>query len=237
MARVLVQINPNKKVWMYTADDVDAKATGQGEKGDPGPAGPQGVQGPAGPQGETGPQGPKGDTGLQGPQGESGPQGVQGPKGDTGDTGPQGIQGIQGVKGDTGPQGPSGAINYATGVLSADVSMSSANNWYDSVSLSLGAGTWLITGQLTALRSTTTARHHGARITDGTTHYSSGEVYQASVSNATVCIPVTAVITLTSTTTIKLQGIASQAGTIKAATSTNSAGNNATQLHAIRLQA
>lgn len=101
----------------------------KGEKGDPGPVGPQGEQGKQGPigpkgdDGDPGPQGPKGDTGPQGPKGETGavgPQGVQGvqgstgdagpqgPKGDTGPIGPQGIQGPAGPKGDSGLQGPAG---------------------------------------------------------------------------------------------------------------------------------
>ena len=95
----------------------------KGDKGDPGPAGPQGPKGdtgetgPVGPQGlkgdtgDPGPAGPKGDTGPQGPQGEKGDTGAtgpQGPKGDTGPQGPQGEKGETGATGATGPQGPKG---------------------------------------------------------------------------------------------------------------------------------
>ena len=101
----------------------------QGEKGNPGPIGPQGIQGKKGDTGETGPrglkgdegdkgevgpQGPKGDTGatgsqgLRGEKGDKGDDGIQGPKGDKGDIGPQGIQGKTGPQGEKGPKGDPG---------------------------------------------------------------------------------------------------------------------------------
>ena len=98
----------------------------KGDKGDPGPIGPQGPKGDTGEKGPVGPQGEKGDTGEPGPagpKGDTGPQGPKGDKGDTGATGPQGPKGdaftyadftaaqlaaLKGEKGDTGPAGPQG---------------------------------------------------------------------------------------------------------------------------------
>ncbi len=57
----------------------------KGERGDPGPAGPNGAVGPAGPKGEVGPRGPQGEVGPTGPKGDTGPEG---PQGTTGDRGP-----------------------------------------------------------------------------------------------------------------------------------------------------
>lgn len=80
-----------------------AKAAGEfdGEKGDPGPAGPQGEKG------ETGAQGPQGEKGAPGEKGDPGDPGPQGPKGDTGATG------AQGPKGDTGKT-PIKGVDYYT---------------------------------------------------------------------------------------------------------------------------
>ena len=71
----------------------------QGQKGDPGPAGPQGEVG------APGPEGPKGETGAKG---EPGPQGAAGPKGETGVAGPAGPKG---EKGDQGSKGDPGSAN------------------------------------------------------------------------------------------------------------------------------
>lgn len=80
-----------------------------------------------GPQGDTGPQGPQGETGLQGPQGETGEQGPQGIQGDVGPAGPQG------EKGDPG-------------ITVTDVSESTADSGYNSITFSDGTTVYIRNG-------------------------------------------------------------------------------------------
>lgn len=173
--------------------------------------------------------------GSDGKDGKDGAQGLPGSKGDTGDRGLQGEQGLKGDKGDTGAQGPAGTISGVNAKATGDVAIAVANTWYDGCSLTLQAGTYLITAQITILRSTTTAMFHYARVTDKTNHYASSEAYTPSVANQASSISLTTLITLAGQTVIYLQGTSSQTGTIKAATHANASGNNATQLNAIKL--
>ncbi len=112
----------------------------KGERGDPGPIGPQGEKGDTGDQGPPGPQGQKGDTGDQGPpgpQGEKGDTGDQGPQGEKGDTGDQGPQGQKGDTGDQGPQGnpgPPGPNNFTNYTIAPNkLTSSTYPNLYGSV--------------------------------------------------------------------------------------------------------
>ena len=131
-----------------------------------------------------------------------------------------------------------GTITSLSASLSADVALTTTSTWYNGPSLSLPAGTWLVMGQITHVRSATTAEMIYARISDGTTHYSSTQFYHASVSGTGVVLPMIAKITLASTTTIKLQATSSagaSTSTMKAALTANGAGNNATNIIAVRL--
>jgi hypothetical protein len=104
-----------------------------GIKGDTGDQGIQGIKGDTGDQGIQGIKGDTGDQGIQGIKGDTGDQGIQGIKGDKGDTGDQGIQGIKGDigdkgdkgdtgdKGDIGQPGLSGIVQFASGLILADV--------------------------------------------------------------------------------------------------------------------
>ena len=51
----------------------------RGQRGKPGPVGPQGMMGPVGPKGDPGPMGPRGPPGVQGIPGPRGPPGHQQP--------------------------------------------------------------------------------------------------------------------------------------------------------------
>jgi len=160
---------------------------------------------------------------LKGSNGNDGEPGSAGAKGDTGERGLQ------------GEQGPAGTISGVNAKATGDVAIAVANTWYDGCSLTLQAGTYLITAQITILRSTTTAMFRYARITDKTNHYASGEDYTPSVANQVSSISLTTIITLAGQTIIYLQGTSSQVGTIKAAIHLNGSGSNATQLNAIKL--
>lgn len=128
-------------------------------------------------------------------------------------------------------------IGNANSKLSADVTMTNANQWYDAVSVSLSKGTWLVMGLASINRAATTLCQHGARISDGTTHYVSTQASHPSQNPHAVSLTLSTIIVLTATTTIKLQGVSSVAtsGIIKAATANNGSGNNATQITAIKL--
>ena len=132
----------------------------------------------------------------------------------------------------------SGTITSLSAALSANVSLTTTATWYNGPSLALVAGTWLVMGRITHVRSATTAETIFARLGDGTTHYASTQFYHASVSGTGVVLPMFAVITLAATTTIKLQATSSagaSTSTMKAALTANGAGNNATNIIAVRL--
>lgn len=132
----------------------------------------------------------------------------------------------------------SGAISYVTAKLSADVQMATSNTWYSGPSVSLTAGTWFVVASLTQLRSATTAETIYAKITNGTTDYASTQSYHASASGTGVTQTLSCVVTLSGSATITAKMATSAGATtsvIKAAMSANSAGNNASNITAIRL--
>ena len=132
----------------------------------------------------------------------------------------------------------SGAITSLSSALSANVSLTTTATWYNGPGLSLEAGTWLVIGRITHVRSATTAETIYARLGDGTNHYASSQFYHASVTGTGVVMPLNAVITLASTTTIKLQATSSAGASTSvmlAATTANGSGNNATNIIAIKL--
>jgi len=128
----------------------------------------------------------------------------------------------------------SGITSY-NAKLSSDVAIASAGTWYTGVSLALPVGTYLVVGQITLLRNTTTAVTYSAKITDGSSDYASSTNYQTSVANNTDTLPLSTIITLTSSKTISIQATGTQTATIKASLISNGAGNNATQLSAIQI--
>jgi hypothetical protein len=122
--------------------------------------------------------------------------------------------------------------------LSGDVQLPVSGTWYDGPSLSLAAGTYLITGSITFWRTATTATTWFGRISDGTNHHASGQMYTASLAGTGGVMAMSAIVTLTGTTTIRLQGTTSAGATaclMKAATTANGSGNNATQICAVRI--
>ena len=125
--------------------------------------------------------------------------------------------------------------------LAADVSIPTANTWYNIVSVSLEAGTWLINSSLLYLRTNNVADIVYCRISNGsTTYYASASENRIATNNATLNLSTTTIITLTSATTIYLQATqnttaAANVALVKAAMAANGAGNNATQITAIRV--
>lgn len=122
--------------------------------------------------------------------------------------------------------------------LSADVSLPTSDTWVNGPSISLSAGTWLVQGCITFVRAGAATTTWFARITDGTTHHASTQTYSESLANVSRSVALTSVITLATTTTIRLQATTNNgaAGAVmKAALTSNGAGNNATQITAIRV--
>lgn len=137
--------------------------------------------------------------------------------------------------------GVSASISTTEAVLAAPVSMTADNTWTDAVALSLAAGTWLLTGQITMHRQVTAATTFMARISDGSNHYASGQQYQASqVNNNGTTITMSRVVTLASAATIRLQGLCTSGASstdnrIIAQLSANASGNTATILTAAKM--
>lgn len=122
------------------------------------------------------------------------------------------------------------SITSYSDVLSGDVTMTNANQYYTVLSRSLATGTWLIQAQVEF--SYTDSQ---AKLWNG----SSGSYASASTTNATATpgnVSLVAIVTLGSTTTVYLSGACTAAGKkALAAMVSNSAGNTATQLVCIRI--
>lgn len=122
--------------------------------------------------------------------------------------------------------------------LSADVSLTTSNTWYDGPGVTLTPGTWLANAVLTQWRTATTAETIFARISTGSVHYASTQAYHASVANSGCTLYLTSLITVASNTAIKLQATSSAGAAtslMKAALTSNGVGNNATMITAVRV--
>jgi hypothetical protein len=134
------------------------------------------------------------------------------------------------------PGASSASLSNGQTFLATDVTMTSANTWYDGPSLSLAAGTWLIMASATIGRTGTTAGSYNIRISTGTTHYASVQQYHASVANNWAALSCNAIVSLGATTTIKLQAAGTVASDVlKAATPNSASGSNATGLVAVKI--
>jgi hypothetical protein len=93
--------------------------------------------------------------------------------------------------------------------ITADVGFAATGAWEDATSVSLTAGTWLVTATLTT--SATMDYNAGSlRLFDGTTNLATAAFY--GIIDYAVSGHVSKVVTLTATTTIKLQGYAQDGG-------------------------
>lgn len=131
-----------------------------------------------------------------------------------------------------------GTLSSASAALAADVSLTTSNQWYDGPGISLATGTWLVGATITQVRSATTAETIYGRLSTGTVHYASTQMYHASLNGSGVTMSLNALITLAATTTVKCQ-CATSAGNansrMKAATTANGSGNNATLITALKV--
>ena len=129
-------------------------------------------------------------------------------------------------------------ITTATNALSGDVTMTSANTYYDGPSVSLTAGTWLVVGTVT-INQGTSAAFLLARLWDGTTTYASAEHYALTTgASGNYAISISAIVTPGSTTTYKISCATGVTGAkIKAAApnALSTEGNTASHLRAIKV--
>jgi len=168
----------------------------------------------------------------------SGPQGATGPTGSAGSAGPTGATGSAGATGPTGATGPagSGSLPHATTRLAADVTMSTANTYYDGPSLSLGPGTWLILGTVELYSASATTPQYTAKLWDGTTTYAVGQFEAPGSASNPIQINLHAIVSPVGTTTYKVSAAASaNSCLIKAAPLNNSPGNYASGMDAAQI--
>lgn len=211
---------------------------GAGAAGVTGPTGPTGLAGSATTTGATGPTGPTGGaatlTGPTGPTGAAGATGATGSQGVRGATGPTGLTGITGL---TGPTGADGSISTTTlsNSISGDVTMPSASTYYDGPSVTLSAGTWLLTGTVTMLLGASTPRYT-AKLWDGTTVAASTDCDSNSASRSPISLSaVVTVSTGTPTWKISVARVGGTAATAIKATTLSPTENNASTLTAIKI--
>lgn len=125
-------------------------------------------------------------------------------------------------------------LSSSSKALSADVAMATAATFYDGPSLSLAAGTWLLTTTITLTRSGGGTKFV-AKVWDGTTVQASTEG-TISAANDVLSLHLACTVVLGSTTTMKVSATATNnSATIKAATPDSSAGNNASTLYAVQI--
>lgn len=128
-------------------------------------------------------------------------------------------------------------IDSASSALSAAVGLAVTSTWYDGPSVTLDAGTWLITATASFSRSTAVATVWEARLNNGTTSYASGNTFTPAVANNAASISLSAVVTLTASTTVKLQATTNAGATAAQMrdTTLNGGIDKATHINAIKI--
>lgn len=141
----------------------------------------------------------------------------------------------QGLLGFPMPQPPH--LLDAEGIVSADVTMGSSNTYFDGPSIVLTNGRWLIIGTVTLNSGATSAANFTAKLWNGTTVLDSSQT-QAPQTNTDTSISLSGFANVTSgseTWKISAANGTNTTGKIKAATTSNGAGNNASSIRAILL--
>jgi hypothetical protein len=103
-------------------------------------------------------------------------------------------------------------LSSTSSFITVDVALTTANQVYDIASLSLDAGTWLVLGQCQFYSAASGVSQYSCRLLNA----SSGAILSSTSTTAPSQVTATAngncgaIITLSATTTIKLQAVASQ---------------------------
>lgn len=120
--------------------------------------------------------------------------------------------------------------------ITSAVTITSANTWYDGPSLSLAAGTWMLIGRVTIDKSTSGGCRTGCRLWDGTNVYAEAEGPVNGDTNDRTSLVVSSVVTLGSTTTLKVSCSATATGcSILQTIGSNGTANKASNLVALKI--
>ena len=129
----------------------------------------------------------------------------------------------------------SSSLTSQSANLAADVTMTSANTYYDGATITLAAGTWFIVANIFLHDAASTLPGAmGAKLWDGTTVSSSLEFRGGAALGVTGTL--SAIVVPTTSTTYKISGVSSGASAvIKAAQISNGSGNNAGHISAVKI--
>lgn len=134
-----------------------------------------------------------------------------------------------------GSGGSGGSLSHASDQLSADVTMASANTFYDGPSVSLAAGTWMLIGGIT-VEEPGAIGFITAKLWDGASAIAASAESQASSAAWLVPMQLSGIVSPSATTTYKISAACTSAGaSIKAAAPDNGAGNSAAYLYAVKV--
>lgn len=134
--------------------------------------------------------------------------------------------------------GGSSSLTSVDYTLSGDVTMTNADQFYDGPSGSFAAGTWLITWKILYRQNAGQSQAIAAKLWDGTTTYDEiNNDYTDAGAGAVSQLDGSAIVTLGSTTTLKVSVISARAsGTIKRDTTYQSAtSHTATRLCGVKI--
>lgn len=128
------------------------------------------------------------------------------------------------------------AITTSENVLGANVVLTNANTFYDGPSLALTVGTWFLVGAVTLVEDVSGNDAYTAKLWNGTTVESSGACHLAAQYYGG-SIHLSGIVTLAGNETWKISVAANtnNGNSMRAATPTNGAGNNASYLRAMRI--
>lgn len=103
-------------------------------------------------------------------------------------------------------------LGTASSFIGADVTLTTANQFYTVTTLSLAAGTWLVLGQCQFYSSASGATQYTMRVVDSTSGATLGESssMHPSQANGTANANISAIVTLAATTTMTMQATATQ---------------------------
>ena len=127
-----------------------------------------------------------------------------------------------------------GGLTTAFSQLSADVTLTNANQYYNGPSISCAAGTWFVFGSTMWRNSNSGGADFSLKLYSGSTNYASAEQQEVGAFNPSASIA--AIITPTGTVTVYLASACNAAGQImRKAIDDNAAGNTATTILGIKL--
>jgi len=129
------------------------------------------------------------------------------------------------------------SLSSLSNALSADVTMTTLNTWYNGPSITLSAGTWMVDSCVTIRKANSTGTNSvAARLSTGSVHYASTEQAWNTRAEAVHSFALSAKITVASNTTIYVQAVSGYSGgAIAAATTYQPSGTTASNINAVRI--